>query len=259
MHPWAAVRAAARAAGFGAWTWSAVRAHQLLCTVDPAYQEWPGKQRVVHQWSRGVLSIFGLGLHVLDDPPRPAGPYLVVANHRSPLDILFCIHFVGGVVLSNHEVERIPVIGAAARVNDTIFVDLESRNSAVSAVRKMRRTLQAGRNVIAFPEGNTFEGDEVRPFQPGTFAAARGLPGVQVLPLGLAYEPGSEYVDESFGTHLWRMTAKPRTRAWVCIGTPVPVPPRGEEEHVRQVVQGLVDRAVAARDHGGRDTGARGA
>ena len=101
--------------------------------------------------------------------------------------------------------------------------------------------------MIAFPEGTTFPGDEVRPFLPGAFVAARGLP-VKVLPLGIAYEPGAEYTDETFEDHLLRMSARSRTPVWVCIGSPRAVPRRHEVEDVRGEVQRLVDRACEMRD-----------
>ena len=102
--------------------------------------------------------------------------------------------------------------------------------------------------MIVFPEGSTFVGDEVRPFRAGTFASARYVPGVRVFPMGLAYEPGAEYTDDTFGQHLFRMTSQPRTRVCVQLGEPCDLPSRGDEESVRQVVQRLVDRAAAVRD-----------
>lgn len=249
MTPIGASRAAVRAASFAAWTTGAVAAYHTLRRVRPVYDTWPGRKRILHRWTRGVVPIFGLDLTVRGAPPQtPSTTYLVVSNHRSPLDILLTLHLIGGVVLSHDGVADMPVVGAAARANETIFVDQEDRRSGAMAVRAMRGRLRAGRNVIAFPEGNTFRGDEVRPFHAGAFVAARGLPDVQVLPLGLAYAPGAEFVEESFGQHLLRMSANPRTEVWVSIGSPRPIPARGEEALVRDEVQALVDQAVRLRD-----------
>ena len=248
MGPIGAFRAATRAASFALWTSGAVLSYRVLRRMRDHYNTWEGKRSLIQRWSYGVLPIFGLDVAVRGLPPDEPGPYLVVANHRSPLDILLSVHLVGGVFLSHDGVADIPVIGSAAKVNETIFVNQDDKHSGAAAMRQMRRRLTEGRNVIAFPEGNTFRGDEVRPFQPGVFAAARGLDHVKLLPLGLAYEAGAEYVDESFERHLFRMSAKPRTAVWGVIGEPMAVPRRGQEEAVRQVVQGLVDEAASARD-----------
>lgn len=247
MGPFRLGRAVLRAATFGSWTTLAVTAWRLWCRVDSRVDTWEGKQRAVARWAQAVVPILGVDLVVRGEVPD-AGPFLVVSNHRSPVDILLGLHLVGGVVLAYHGVAEIPVIGFAAKINETIFVDQENRASGARAVRAMRRALQSGRNVIVFPEGDTFAGDEVRPFQGGAFTAARGLDSVRVLPIGLAYEPGAEYVDETFGEHLIRNAARRSTRVTAVIGRPLEVPARGGEEAVREVVQALVDEAAAHRD-----------
>jgi lyso-ornithine lipid O-acyltransferase len=247
------LRSASRALSFAAWTSGVVNAHRLLGRVEPELRSVDGKGAFIARWSDGVFPIFGLDLTVVDGAAlRGIDPYLVIANHRSPLDILICVHLVGGVVLSHHRVKAYPVIGDAAAYTDTIFVDRADSRSGAQAIRQMRRLLRAGRNVIVFPEGSTFDGDEVRPFKRGSFTAAKGL-DVQVLPLGIAYERGAEFVNESFRRHLLRMCARPRTPIWVTIGEPRPVPRTdADAEAMRQYVQTLVDRAAAARDAEGQ-------
>jgi len=247
MRPFRLGRAVLRAASFGAWTSLAIVAWRLWCRLDREAATWQGKQRAVARWAEAVVPILGVDLQVIGEVPA-GGPFLVVSNHRSPVDILLGLHLVGGVVLAYHGVAEIPVIGVAARVNETIFVDQSDRGSGARAVRAMRRHLQEGHNVIVFPEGDTFAGDEVRPFQGGAFAAARGLDAVRVLPLGFAYDSGVEYVDETFGEHVLRNAARRATHVTAVIGGPLEVPARGEEDAVRDVVQGLVDEAARHRD-----------
>jgi 1-acyl-sn-glycerol-3-phosphate acyltransferase len=244
----APLRTTARSLAVAAWTASIVYGHRAIAVVRRDLDNPIGKRPFIALWSRGVFPLFGVELTVVGGSPPEGGPFLVVANHRSPLDILVCVHLVGGVVLSHHGVAKIPVIGEAARATDTIFVDRADQRSGARAIREMRSRLREGLNVIAFPEGTTFAGDEVRPFKRGAFTAAKGL-DARVLPIGIAYEPGCEYVDETFGHHLARMSARPRTSIWACIGDPVPTPKNAdEEEAIRRSIQALVDRAAAARD-----------
>ncbi|MEN0067119.1 MAG: lysophospholipid acyltransferase family protein [Myxococcota bacterium] len=247
MGPLRMGRAVFRAASFGTWTSLSVAAYRAWSRLHAQSRTWEGRQRAVARWAKGVVPLLGVDLEVQGEVPD-GGPYLVVSNHRSPIDILLGLHLVGGVVLAHNGVASIPVVGNAARVNDTIFVDQEDRVSGANAVRSMRRHLRDGHNVIVFPEGNTFAGDDVRPFQGGAFAAARGLDAVRVLPMGLAYDAGCEFVDEPFGRHLMRNAANPKTYVSVRIGAPRPVPARGEELHVRNEVQALVDEAAQQRD-----------
>ena len=251
------LRASGRTAGFAALTSTLVYGNYALRRVLPRVAEPAEKSRWIHAWTQGMLPLYGIDLRVVAGEPRPEGaPYLVVANHRSPLDILVCVHLVGGVVLSHHGVAKMPLVGDAARVTDTIFVDREDGKSGARAIREMRSRLREGRNVIVFPEGTTFAGDEVRPFKRGAFSAARGL-DLRVLPIGTAYEPGAEFVGETFGRHLWRMSQRARTPVWVAIGEPRPVPSSSrEEEELRGVIQGLVNACVAVRRaQSGLDTG----
>lgn len=248
------LRAGARAIAVLGWTASVVYGHRAVAQLRPDLRTPAGKRPFIERWGRVVVPLLGVDLRVVSgrapDPDR--GPYLIVANHRSPLDILVCVRLLGGVVLSHHGVASIPVFGAAAKATDTIFVDRADTKSGARAIREMRRRLREGRNVIVFPEGTTFRGDEVRPFKRGAFSAARGL-DVKVVPIGLAYEPGCEFVDETFGGHMARMSGRRRTPIWIAIGDPMPLPAdaRGEEE-VRVAIQALVDRAAEARDREGR-------
>lgn len=243
------LRTASRALGVAAWTASVVYAHRAVALVRRDLDNPAGKRPFIAAWSRAVFPMFGIELSVEGTPPLESGPFLVVANHRSPFDILVCVDLVSGVVLSHHGVAALPVFGTAAKATDTIFVDREDTRSGARAIREMRARLREGRNVIVFPEGTTYRGDEVRAFKRGAFTAARGLDGVKVLPIGLAYEPGSEYVGETFGRHLARISARKRTPIWVTIGEPMPMPKNErEEEAVRATLQALVDRAAEARD-----------
>ena len=227
-----------------------VNAHRLAKRFDDDLQHHRGKERFIHAWSRGIFPILGVDLTVVaGERPRALGPFVIIANHRSPLDILVAVHLVGGVVLSHHGVMEIPVIGDAARYTDTVFVDREDGKSGARAIRTLRRRLKEGRNVVVFPEGTTFAGDEVRPFKRGAFTAARGLSEVRVLPLGVAYRPGDEFVDESFGRYSSRMARRARTPIWATIGEPRPLPRTpADEETLRARVQELVGVSARARD-----------
>lgn len=207
------------------------------------------KEELRHSVSGRILDIFGVELR----RNRPASvserPKLVVANHRAALDIGILLRELGGTFLSRADLAEWPVVGRLAREADTIFVDREDRGSGAAAIRSMRRSLKAGKSVMIFPEGATFRGDLVQPFQPGAFIAARGLE-VDIVPVGLAYPPGVEYVDITFVEHVEGLARRPHTRVGVAFGDPFHAEGRADAlaERCHGVVQSLVREARVLAD-----------
>ncbi len=206
-----------RGAGCAAYTMGMCAGAELHKRAAGGLEDelWDGWMR---RWAKGVLTIFGVRV-TLDGPlpPPPCRARLVVANHRSPIDVVILLSLFGGRILSRGDLARWPVLGAAARQAGTIFVDRESRGSGARAIREIRRHLAAGDTITVFPEGGTFPGDEVRPFRAGAFVTARGL-DVEVVPVGLAYPPKTEFWQESFVAHVGRVAGRPRTNVVVTIG-----------------------------------------
>jgi 1-acyl-sn-glycerol-3-phosphate acyltransferase len=216
------------------------------------HQRWvePSRQgEVLQQWMRVwadlLVRLFGIEVSLHGEPPPPAtGARLIVSNHRSPIDVLLLLRQFGGVVLSRGDLARWPVLGPAARKVETIFVDRTDAVSGVLAIRALRDRLQKGRTVIVFPEGTTPTGDDVLEFQEGAFAAARGLE-VELVPVGIAYEPGSEFWDATFMQHMTRMAQRKLTRVACVFGRPRALPNqrKGLAASLREEVQSLVHEA----------------
>jgi 1-acyl-sn-glycerol-3-phosphate acyltransferase len=239
------VRRPARALGFGGMTAAmlgAFKVHERL--LSPPERE-ALLDRYRRTWLDATLKLFGVETVVLPGPPSPAkGPRLVVSNHRAVADIPVLLRLFDGVVVSRADLAGWPLLGEVARTAGTIFVEREQGMSRAAAARAIRRKLGEGGTVIVFPEGTTHEGDEVRPFHSGAFAAAKGL-DVEVVPVGLAYAPGAEFGDESFLAHLGRTASRRSTRVVVAIGEGMPAgdDPRAMAEACRREVQELVGYA----------------
>jgi 1-acyl-sn-glycerol-3-phosphate acyltransferase len=239
-------RSALRLINLGAATlgWVALAsAHQALV---PPGQRTATFQRYLRRWGSSLVRATGGVVQLVPGCALPTSnkPRLIVANHRSPFDIGVLLSLFGGHALSRADLASWPVLGLAARRAGTIFVDRESEASGASALRTIRRRLSEGATILVFPEGATFEGDEVRPFKPGAFAALRGL-DAEIVPVGLVYDPGVEFVEESFVEHVLRVAARPRTRCVVNVGTPLPAHGRAKDlaESAHGVVQHLVTGA----------------
>lgn len=237
-----------RAAGFAALTAGALALLNVRERLSPVTEHATVLTRHKRRYFSAMLRLFGTDLVVLHGPPPPVTrARLVIANHRSALDIGILMSLFDAHILSRGDLANWPLFGHGARRVGTLFVDRADQASRAGAVRVMRRALQAGRTVIVFAEGTTHAGDEVRPFHPGAFLATRGL-DVEIVPVGLAYEPGAEFVAKTFGAHLVDVAARPTSRVVACIGAPMlPVrDPRVTAEQVREAVARLVIEARAA-------------
>lgn len=246
---WQDARAAGRILLCGGVSGAFYSAHAVERRLHPVSDE--RRDRYLHRWAGLLLPVLGVEL-LLDAPAPPPllheGPRLVVSNHRSMLDILLMARLFQGHILARGDMAAWPVLGEFARAAGTLFVDRADGSSRAVAIRRIRERLLAGRTVVVFPEGTTFEGDEVRPFHGGAFLAAQRSRS-QVQPVGIAYQSGDAiFGDESFGAHLRRLTAAGRIAVAVCVGEPLSADSRRAEalrDRTRAAVQALVQRARA--------------
>jgi len=183
------------------------------------------QDRWVKRWARALLRLFAIEVTVLGDiPPREQSGRLLVSNHRSAIDIGVLLAHFGGTMVSRADLAGWPLVGDAARAVGTVFVDRDSAKSGAATIRTIQKHLEEGTSINLFPEGTTFDGDEIRPFHGGAFVSAVRAEA-PVLPVGLAYPRGSHaaFVDETFPEHLARLAAGGTTRMVLSIGTPFAV------------------------------------
>lgn len=218
-------REAARASGFVGLTAAMLPPFiARMATVSDADRH-AVRDAWVGRWARSLLSLFAIEV-VLDGaiPPPTQGRgrgRLVVTNHRSAIDIGVVLALFGGTMVSRADLASWPVVGAAARAVGTVFVDRSSAKSGAATIRAIQKHLEEGQTINLFPEGTTFEGDEVRPFHGGAFVSAVRAES-EVLPVGIAYPraSGAAFINESFPAHLARMAKSGATRMVVSIGDP---------------------------------------
>lgn len=197
------------------------------------------------RWARAMLQLLRVDVGVSGSPRFRGGrPRLIVANHRSALDIPVLLHLFDTHFLSRGDLEKWPLVGHGASRVGTIFVDRKNKASGAAAIRAIHRRLATGSTVLVFPEGTTHPGDEVRDFHGGAFSSVKGL-DAEIIPVGLAYEPGAEFTEPSFGGHALNVVGRSRSHVSVCVGEPQVLTGTTREaaKHFRGVVQSLVDRA----------------
>ncbi|MDQ0243369.1 1-acyl-sn-glycerol-3-phosphate acyltransferase [Bacillus fengqiuensis] len=101
-------------------------------------------------------------------------PVLFAANHESHLDPLLmyvCLNRVPYFVMKA-EIEDIPVFRVWMQEIGHIALKRGDRKSAVEVLKKMKRYLEEGKDILIFPEGTITKGERDLPFKPGSFKAA---------------------------------------------------------------------------------------
>lgn len=199
-------------------------------------------ERYVRRWAHAALR--SLRVEVLGAVPAGLPSGLVVANHRSFVDIPLLLSAFGGPLLSRADVEGWPVLGKLASIGGTIYVDRSDRQSGASAVRRIVTGLRAGRSIGVFAEGTTFADDEVRPFLPGAFLAARQARR-PIVPVGLAYAAArAHFGDETFGAHAQNLFSLDTVRVALVVGELVE--PSAKPDALAEITRQRVQAAVHA-------------
>lgn len=147
------------------------------------------QRRVAALWFGAVGHIIGVQLRASGQahPGGPKhGPALYVANHVSWLDIIVLGMKLDAVFVAKCEVADWPLLGRLARMRRCIFITRQVAQVG-GEVAIIRSHLQAGRNVILFPEGTTGDGGKLLPFKSTMLAAVDGVYEVRVQPVSIAY------------------------------------------------------------------------
>jgi 1-acyl-sn-glycerol-3-phosphate acyltransferase len=133
------------------------------------------------------------------------GPYVVVANHQSLLDVLLISRVPREMKwMAKQELFRIPWMGWMFVLSGDIAVRRGDAESGSAALRKAREYLARGMSVMIFPEGTRSKDGALRPFKSGAFRLAIEA-GVPVLPIAVTgtasgYPKGSPWVRPCRGT-----------------------------------------------------------
>ncbi len=145
------------------------------------------QNRLTLHWSRALLRILRIRLHVHGAPP-PQGRQgaLLVANHISWLDVFLINAAIPCTFIAKSEVRAWPLIGWLCTRARTLFIERGKRADALLANRSMIRRIEAGERVALFPEGTTTTGSQAGPFHASLLQCAIDA-GCAVHPVAIGY------------------------------------------------------------------------
>jgi 1-acyl-sn-glycerol-3-phosphate acyltransferase len=205
-----------------------------------------------------MIWILNVKIYFQNDFPDAAG--IIMANHRSYVDILLFPSRVPIVFVAKAEVRRWPVIGWGGNAMNTVWVARNSKESRRTTRMQLQERLKTGESVVVFPEGTTHRGPEILELRPGMFhAVAQG--GFPIIAVAIEYkDPTIAFIDDDlFVWHFFKNFAKPRIEVLVKFSDPI----RGSDGELLkgQVTEWLTEQVLEFRrrwdneEEGGYSTG----
>lgn len=145
------------------------------------------RQHAIARWSREVLDILAIRLHVHGASAQTDGPLMLVANHVSWLDIFVINAIVPVRFVAKSEIRDWPLLGWLCEQAGTVFIRQARRHDTMRVNAAMAAAMASGDVFVVFPEGTTSNGAAVAKFHsslldPALKARAR------VQPLAIRYD-----------------------------------------------------------------------
>lgn len=203
------LRSGVKLAGFIAMTLPGLPVQRALIALSAT-----GARRFPYLYHRAVTRWLDVRINIIGEPVKDR-PCLIASNHVSWLDITVLSAVTPLSFIAKKEVNSWPGFGTLARLQRTVFIDRDRRQSTGSSRDEMQERLKAGETLVLFAEGTSSDGQRVLPFKSAYFAAAE-IPDVVVQPVTLAYRGHwgmpmerrrrpyfAWYGDMEMGPHLW--------------------------------------------------------
>ena len=175
---------------------------------------------VMQIWGQSVLFICGIKVNK-NKVPRESN-FIIMPNHRSYIDIFIVAAYTPAAFVSKAELMKWPLLKTGAKLTNLIFVSRADLKSLISAMCKIKSSVENKIPVAVFPEGTTSRGPLTCHFKNGSFKIAADA-GIPVIPMAIHYtDDRDSWVDnDTFIGHFLQQMSKPVTKALICYGEPV--------------------------------------
>ena len=201
---------------------------------------WSLSRDIPPFFARTICRLLGLRVRFEGEDLGPK-PRMIVANHVSWSDILALASRETPCFVAKSEVAAWPLLGAFARVQDTIFVRRESRTEVPRVNAAMAEKMVAGEDVLLFGEGTSTDGSGVQNFKPSHFGAARevfrlfpDIAAVTVQPAAITYTHArgkpldaasrralAWFGDADLAPHIWQLLKSAPVDCVISFGAPL--------------------------------------
>lgn len=230
----------------------------------------PGWGVIAVRYYRTLCWMLGINIRIVGAPVRDRA-VLFVSNHCSWADILAIGAVAPIAFVSKIEVAKWPLVGTAARLQKTVFVDRSRRSQTGDSIAEMVNRLASGVSMVLFAEGTSSDGNRVLPFRSALIGAvreagARAESGMLIQPMSICYTllngipMGRQhrpliawYGDTDFMPHIKAYLPRAAIDVVISYGEPIAADATTDRKvlarQVEAAVRGLVTATLLGRPH----------
>lgn len=221
----------------------------------------PGRRPISLRYYRMLCAVLKVRIHVVGDPIRDK-PTLILANHVSWLDIPVISAITPIAFVAKQEVASWPIVGVAAKLLRTVFVDRTRRQHVGQVNAEIAQRLTEGDPVVLFAEGTSSDGNRVLEFRSALVGAVTqlepahevmlqplsiGYTRIQGLPMGRQHRPlVAWYGDIDFTPHFKKFLRRGAVDVVVRFGEPMPLNNGTDRKSAARSVEATVRSLTAA-------------
>jgi 1-acyl-sn-glycerol-3-phosphate acyltransferase len=223
----------------------------------------PGSGAIAVHYYRALCAVLRIRIRVVGAPVR-GHAVLFVSNHVSWADILVIGSIAPIAFVAKREVADWPVVGVAARLQRTVFVDRARRHQTGEAIAEFVKRLTSGTSVVLFAEGTSSDGNRVLPFRSALVGAVEdasarvergiliqpmsiGYTGQHGIPMGRQHRPlVAWYGDLDFMPHIKDFIARGAVDAVVSYGDPIEADGAADRKAMTKSLESTVRRLNTA-------------
>jgi lyso-ornithine lipid O-acyltransferase len=220
----------------------------------------PGHRPISLRYYRALCAVLRVRIHIVGTPMREK-PTLIHSNHVSWLDIPVISAITPIAFVAKKEVASWPVVGIAAKLLRTVFVDRTRRLQTHEVNAEIAQRLTEGDPVVLFAEGTSSDGNRVLEFRSALIGAVThlgtnqqvmlqpisvGYTRTQGIPLGRQHRPlVAWYGDIDFVPHFKNFLARSAVDVVVTFGQPVPFDNGLDRKTVARTIEQRVRQLTA--------------
>lgn len=166
-----------------------------------------------------AFPILNLKVEVTGSPHDQSALY--VSNHRSFTDPIAISKYLNAFVIAKAEVASYPVISKGAEVTGVLYVQREDKNSRIEARKAFIDVINAGYNILIYPEGTISTKKEPIPFKKGTFFEA-AKENITVVPVAIEFKDQKDlWTIHNFIGQYFNQFSKWKTEVKLSFGPPL--------------------------------------
>jgi len=139
-------------------------------------------------WTGAWKRILGIKVRILgQEKLGDGGPFIVVSNHNSYLDVLALYHDfpIQLRFLAKKTLIWVPVFGIAFYTLDHVYISRKKKTGHRQSLAALAKKVAEGKSIFIFPQGRRAPGNQLGEWKKGAFVMATEL-HVPLLPVGIA-------------------------------------------------------------------------